>query len=217
MMRHIIACSMLEQELTPLLPPDLTVTWLERGLHERPEKLRQTLQDTLNTLSPDVDLVLLAYGFCGGAMEGISCPTATLVLPLFDDCIGMLLQGERNPRWLYFTASWLEGDQFIGKAFDRAVEDYGQELAEEIYQTMLQGYQSVTLLDTHCFDVATANQALGNCTQKLGLSLERAEGDSHRLQALLEGGNTAEFWHLNPGEQFTLEEFLDRRRILNQG
>ncbi len=214
MNRHIIACSMLEQELTPLLPADLTVTWLERGLHERPEKLRQTIQETLDGLSPDVDLVLLAYGFCGGAMEGISCPSATLVLPLFDDCIGMLLQGNRNPRSLYFTASWLEDGQFVGNAYDRAVEYYGQDLAEEIYQTMTQGYRSIILLDTHCFDVAATTQVLGACAQKLGLELEQAEGDSHRLQSLLEGGNTAEFWHLAPGNRFTLEEFLARRRAL---
>ncbi|WP_409967582.1 DUF1638 domain-containing protein [Bengtsoniella intestinalis] len=212
-MTHLIACSMLERELIPYLPPDVSVTWIERGLHERPTQLCQVLQETLDALPPEVDTVLLAYGFCGGAMEGISCPSATLVLPLFDDCIGMLLQGERKTRSMYFTASWLEDAQFIGNAYDRAVDDYGQEMADEIYQTMVGAYQSVVLLDTQCFDVESASQTMGVCAEKLGLALERVTGTTHRLQDLLQGGNTPEFWQLKPNERFTLIEFLERKRM----
>lgn len=215
-MTHLIACSMLKQELTPYLPADLPVTWLERGLHERPAQLGKVLQETLHSLPPEVDTVLLGYGFCGSAMEGISCPNATLVLPLFDDCIGMLLQGERKTRSLYFTASWMEDEQFIANAYDRAVEDYGQEMADEIYQIMIGAYQSVVLLDTQCFDVAAASQTMGQCAQKLGLSLEQESATTHRLQDLLRGGNTADFWHLNAGQQFTLMEFLERKEQNNR-
>lgn len=215
-MTHLIACAMLKQELTPHLPPDLSVTWLERGLHEHPEQLQKALQETLACLPSKVDTVLLAYGFCGGAFDGISCATATLVLPLFDDCIGILLQGARNPRTLYFTDSWLEDDQFIGNAYDRAVDDYGQEVADEIYQIMVGQYHSITLLDTQSFDLASAKKTLEGCAKKLGLVLEEAPGDTRRLQDLLQGGNTPAFWHLAPGERFTLEAFLDKKQTLSQ-
>lgn len=210
-MTHLIACAMLQQELTPLLPPDMTVTWMERGLHEHPEQLRQAVQDALDNLAPEVTRVLLGYGFCGGGMDGISCATAELVLPLFDDCIGLLLQGEGNPRSLYFTASWLEDDQFIGNAYDHAVEDYGQEMADEIYEMMVGQYQSITLLNTQCFDRAFAMETLRQCAEKLGLSLAETPATTHRLQDLLKGGNTPEFWHLAPGKSFTLIEFLARK------
>lgn len=122
----ILACEMIEDEvrlaLEAVAPGDRPpVVWVESGLHDRPERLREALQAILDLLddgartgaavgvpsvSPGpgpaaerreevvvepVDEVLFALGFCGNALQGLSADQMSLVFPRVDDCISLLL------------------------------------------------------------------------------------------------------------------------------
>jgi hypothetical protein len=122
----ILACEMIEDEVrlaleavAPSARPPLV--WVESGLHERPEKLKQALAGLLAILDQGaeqgtpvvipsvrpgkgpaaerreqvvvepVDEVRLALGFCGNALNGLSARHLSLVFPRVDDCISLLL------------------------------------------------------------------------------------------------------------------------------
>lgn len=212
MQSYLIACSMLENELKPYLPEDLSVFWLDRGLHERPKKLHEQLQATIDAVPTEVDTILLGFGFCGSALDGIHCDHAELVLPLFDDCIGMLLTKERNPRTMYFTGAWMEDAQFLGNAYARDVEAMGEEEANEVYEMMLSSYQSLTLLDTGAFDVPQARLTLESFANVVDLSVREEVGDTRLLHQLLHNPTGPQFWTLPRGTAFSLLEFLEKKR-----
>jgi hypothetical protein len=97
------------------------LVWVESGLHDRPEKLREALAGLIQLLDEGaqageavrvpsvrpgkgpaadrreevvvgpVDEVRLALGFCGNALNGLSAQHLTLVFPRVDDCISLLL------------------------------------------------------------------------------------------------------------------------------
>lgn len=97
------------------------LVWIESGLHDRPEKLRDHIQSLLDLLDaaaltgepvalpsvkpgrgpgadrstqvtvPPVDDVLLALGYCGNGLQGLVSRTARLVFPRVDDCISLFL------------------------------------------------------------------------------------------------------------------------------
>ena len=122
----ILACEMIEDEvrlaLEALDPEDRPpIVWVESGLHDRPERLREALMAILAVLdegartgtavavpsvSPGpgpaaerreevvvepVEEVLFALGFCGNALQGLTARHLTLIFPRVDDCISLLL------------------------------------------------------------------------------------------------------------------------------
>ncbi|MFH1833984.1 MAG: DUF1638 domain-containing protein [bacterium] len=122
----ILACEMMEDEVRLALeavalgerPP---LVWVESGLHDRPDRLREALQRLIDLLdegalagSPvglpslrpgngpaaerredvlvgPVSEVVLALGFCGKGLEGLVARRLSLVFPRVDDCISLFL------------------------------------------------------------------------------------------------------------------------------
>ena len=70
----LIACSMLEDEIQHIMGEEhLTypVVWMERGLHEFPEKLHTQLQEEIVLLERDYDTIILGYCRCGNVWRGL--------------------------------------------------------------------------------------------------------------------------------------------------
>ncbi len=211
----LVACSMIENELKAFMPPDLEAIWLDRGLHERPQKLREELQKTLDNLPKDVDTVLLGFGFCGTALDGIRCESARLVLPLYDDCIAMMLREARDVHSMYYTEGWLEEKDIPGSVFgfNMAIEKYGEKKARAIYKTLLKGYTHLCLLDTGVYDVEATYARMKAQAEKLDLLPRKEKGDIAVFEELFQSSwNEEKFWILPKGEAFTLETFLNKKQ-----
>ena len=145
-MKLLVACEMLRDELelamerTGIHPETL---WLEKGLHEFPQNLNQKLQELLDGLDPRYDEVFFSMCYCGGAMDGLHSDHARLVVPRFDDCIRMLLSTEAgawnraDARTMYFTRQWMDSDRYIVRDMERYIEDYDEDTAEMIMESML--------------------------------------------------------------------------------
>ena len=123
----ILACEMIDDEVRLVLERmaqqagSFPLVWIESGLHDRPEKLRDHIQGLLDLLDAaaltgepavlpsvtpgrgpgadrstevtvsPVDDVLLALGYCGNGLQGLVSRTARLVFPRVDDCISLFL------------------------------------------------------------------------------------------------------------------------------
>ncbi len=216
----LVACSMIQNEITPFLPQNMEAIWLDKGLHERPQILREELQNTLDALPKDIGTVLLGFGFCGAALDGVHCKQARLVLPLYDDCIAMMLCKKRDVHTMYYTEGWLEEKEIPGSVFGfyKTVEQYGAEEAREIYKILLNGYTHLCLLDTGVYDVEAAFKQLKQQAGILELQARKEKGNTSVFRRLFEKPwAEEEFWVLEKEETFTLEAFLQRRSAKDKG
>ena len=89
----ILACASLADHVTAAqknVGTRHSVRFLDRGLHLDPPRMGREIAAILTELPQDVDTVLAALGWCGGAWEGL-CTPKRLILPRVDDCVSLLL------------------------------------------------------------------------------------------------------------------------------
>jgi hypothetical protein len=205
------------------------VVWVESGLHERPEKLQSALQALLGILDEGavsgnavsvpsvrpgpgpaakrreevvvapVEEVLLALGFCGNALNGLSSRHLSLVFPRVDDCISLLLnrgcpreQVPRNPRHYYLTRGWFSHESSLKQAFEEWDERFGPERAAKLRKTMFAGYEQVNLIDTQAYDVDECLDQSRGFADVLELEHGVVEGSVQLLERLFRGERDGE-------------------------
>ncbi len=153
----VIACSVFKAEINEVLRTvqgtAAEVEFLELGEHARPGNLRRMLQERIDAAS-GVGAVALAYGLCGTATEGLHAGKVPLVLPRSHDCCGVLLGSRKRfeelfkpmPSTPFASAGFAEsGDYYFndgelvlgnGDAFERLVEEYGEDNARYVWDAM---------------------------------------------------------------------------------
>ncbi|MBE6996795.1 MAG: DUF1638 domain-containing protein [Ruminococcaceae bacterium] len=155
MKTSIIACKTISDELDWAMREtccDAPVIWLEQGLHNVPAELRRAVQAGLDEIGEG--RVLLAMGFCGNAIHGLTVPVDELIVPRVDDCISLLLGSvqrrlavSRELSAYFFTEGWLRGERNIWVEHQHMLEQYGEELTEELEKSMFGHYKTLGLLD----------------------------------------------------------------------
>lgn len=204
----LIACRMLEDELKYVLKKtdsSMPVVWMERGYHNTPDLLRQKLQEAIDS-HQDQDCLLLAYGLCGNGLEGITSAGTALVLPRFDDCINMLLcTGARRQRGLtrarsfYLTGGWTRDNEAILQKHQEHIEQYGEEMADYILETMYSGYESLSIIDTGCYELKPVQAYAEEAGRLLDLAVEKDPGSVRILEQLISGPWDNNFIVQEPG------------------
>lgn len=128
------------------------VVWLESGLHNVPEQLHDVLQHVIDDL--DAERALLAMGFCGNSIAGIHAAGKELICPRVDDCISLLIGSVRRRLEIskeyaayFFTEGWLRGERNIWVEHQYMLENYGEEITEELEKSMFGHYRTLGLLD----------------------------------------------------------------------
>lgn len=198
----IISCKTIENELRTAMNQmqcHYPVLWLESGLHNWPDKLRQRIQELLDTCEA-YDTVLLAMGFCGNSVVGLHTHGFRLVIPRCDDCITLLLGSPKRRLGLsgtyFLTEGWLEGEMNIWKEYRLCVSKYGEKRGRRIFQTMLAHYQNLALLDTGCRGCEKTEPEVKKTADALNLQYIKLEGTLDQIKELL-----ASNW---PEERFIL-------------
>ena len=78
----MLACATLKDEIEAVIR--LTKTQLKVRylpvMHDRPDEMREMIGRAVDEIK-DARYILLAYGYCGGGLEGIGSQTSTLVIP----------------------------------------------------------------------------------------------------------------------------------------
>jgi Protein of unknown function (DUF1638) len=120
----IICCKVLEREVRAVarnLPVAFHLEVMEWGLHVRPALLLEALCERVRALQERVDAIVLGYGRCqtlDNLPEGFKVP---IFYPEGEDCIGVLLGGDRYREELqreahtwFLTPGWTAlGMEFI--------------------------------------------------------------------------------------------------------
>jgi hypothetical protein len=213
------------------------LVWVESGLHERPERLRAALKDlieafdegartgtvvTVPSVRPGqgpvagrrdevrvepVEEVLLALGFCGNALQGLSARYLRLVFPRVDDCISLLLnrgcvreQIPRNPRHYYLTRGWFSHGSSLKDAFEDWEKRFGPERAARLRKTMFAGYERVSLIDTQAYDVKECLEQSRGVADDLEMEHGVVQGSIQLLERLFKGERDSEIVVVPPAE-----------------
>ena len=174
---YVIACAVLALDIKSAaekLGLDIGVKFLEGGLHDRPDLLRQKLQAAIDELSASggCDRIVVGYGVCGRGTVGIQARDIPLSIPKVHDCIALFLGGDaayrdqfkKYPGTYYISAGWYEekteplsqrklsayyGDEKLN--YGELVDKYGEKAAKETFQflsTWQKNYQRAAFIET---------------------------------------------------------------------
>jgi len=222
----LLACEMLRKELNYLIdqePFDGTVVWMEKGLHEYPDRLKEALRREIGNWDGKVDYIVLVYGMCGNGVLGLKADRSRLVIPCFDDCIRCLLSREANApipvdqKALYYTDEWMDTSVSMLIKHNAYVEIYGEKKAFKIYKAMLKNYERATFLDTGLYDIDYAESRIRETCDKIGLEITRTPASLRVYDDLLRGRWEKEFIVTVPGETVTEAHFAGRAKCVFDG
>jgi hypothetical protein len=215
----VIACATVIEEMLPLMPEGMEHHTLEFGLHVYPNKLRSTLQVTIDEVVAahlgEELTILLGYGLCSQALVGVEARGCTLVLPHVDDCIAIFLgsrsaykqQAGKEPGTYYLTKGWVEAGETPFTEYQHAVERYGQARADRIFKIMMSNYRRLALINTGQYEIEKYRDYAHRTAEQFSLRYEEIPGATTLVEKLLFGPWNDEFVVLCPGEAFRLDHF----------
>gem|GEM_PF-1840202 len=221
MKKAFINCGLLRPDLQPIYEEAeiyADVTWLEPGLHASPNKLREKLQETIDSLE-GYDQVLLSYSLCGNALLGIRATHCDLLYLQTDDCINVLLCEHPDIKELrrssmFTNRSWIESkiDDNSSSNYDRMIEKYGEERAKRLIRSMYKNYQNTVYMQTETEEevdpkyIGLAQEA----AERSGTDLRFEPATIEAYRALIEGRPHRLITLLPKGEEITFEDFFNK-------
>ncbi len=230
---HVVACDVLDKELRALAaasPAELSLRFIQQGLHNEPEKLRAQIRSVVAETPPDVDALLIVYGLCSNGTLGLQAPAVPLAIPRAHDCVTLYLGGkaryarehEEEPGTYWFARGFLHRDDTDGwygygtgeevtspeereRLYRQYVEEYGEEEAEYLMETLVDAWKAnytraVMLLDDYA-GVEEDRARVREFAGENGWRYEERQVDFRLLRMLLRGDwPEEEFLVLAPGE-----------------
>ena len=219
----LLACSVFEHEIALHATGAAHIVetrFFEVGLHDRPDKLRETLQVAMDAFDAreDIDAIVLAYGLCGCGTAGLQPRRHKFVIPRAHDCIALFMGGKeiyaeqqrRCPTCYYYTPGWNRERRVPGpdrldtlraelsKQFDEDNVDFLLETEREQWAA----HDTVFYIDLGTDDADPEAEYARRCADWLGWRFERMRGNPALLRDLLWGNWDAErFQIIEPGSR----------------
>lgn len=204
------------------------VELVARGLHNRPNGLREMLQKQIDA-ARGYDAVLLAYGLCGQATAGLAATSAQLVIPRAHDCITLFLgsreryqdQFNNYPGTFWYAQDYIErddgsgsslamgaiGDDDLTAVYQQYVEKYGQDNADYLMVAMgawQSHYQRAVYIDMGISDGAAVEAKAREQAVRRGWVFERLAGDLVLMRRLLDGDWDRDFLVVPAGAEIIM-------------
>lgn len=206
----LIACGMQQDEIEHYRKEyhiTYPVHYLKRGMHENPAELHEQLQHLINE-NQDYDTILLTYGLCGRATEGLVSPHTRLVMPRFHDCIHQLLENNVDKHTLYLTRAWTLDEKSIQGQLRMICDSYEPRQAQEILSAIYGGYERIAVIDTDSYELEPIVTETRQTAAHLGMDTCLIRTDCHVLRKLLTGEWDDQILVLPPGKAVCGKDFL---------
>ncbi|HWR45745.1 DUF1638 domain-containing protein [Sporomusa sp.] len=211
----LIGCHSTKNEVVELgLSTNVDCEFLDFSLHAFPEELREEIQRRIDD-SQAYDMIILTYGRCSHALEGLVSSAVPMVLPVAHDCVSLLLGSdlrrqqlsELNPAVYYFSQGWLDYGRDPYTEYLEYVDKYGEADATYLIQTLYGRYQQAVFIQT------CEGEKLEQCRQKVrqiaeffGWDVSEIVGDLALLTAVINRKQHPDVIRLAPGKPIVLEE-----------
>jgi hypothetical protein len=230
-----IACDVLARPvyLRAAHSPHIVDVTLERfGLHLYPGELQRKLQAHIDSVGEEdiYDALVLAYGLCGKATEGLRAGEIPLVIPRSHDCITLFLgnraryedefqgcpgtywyvqdyiqRGESEDIPLTIGANTIVDEEVV---YAEYVEKYGKDNADYLLEVMgawQDHYERAAYIDMGVGEGEAVAQKARRDAEKNGWRFERLAGDLILIRRLLDGDwDEADFLVLRPGQRIEM-------------
>lgn len=187
----------------------LPVVEVDRNYHAEPARMKEKLAEIIDGLPPEVDTVLVAMGFCGGAWDHVTC-SRRVVIPRFDDCVSILLNTDddyhanlKAPGHLYLYEN--NPDQFSAIALMRSDCSDSPEFAglsqEDLFHYFFDAYHTMAIIDTGLNDCYSEEYVIAaqNEADQINAALDYAPGSNHTMEKLVSGQWDDQFIVAEPG------------------
>lgn len=210
----IVACNTIADELNMAINETgctYPVFWVESGLHMYTTTLKERLQQEIDKIT-GVDRVLLAFGYCGNALLGLSSSTFKIIFPKVEDCITLILGSPEkrkeviDEKGTYFlTKGWLDFERNIWVEYQDSLKRYGKEKTDRIYKSLLVHFKRLGIVETGAYPLDEFFKRTQKIAKSLKLEHEIVPGTLRYLKKLLTGPWDEEFAIVNPGETVSLK------------
>lgn len=207
----LIACAMQEDEVRKwqrLCNYTGSIVFLKRGLHENPKQLKDMLTKEIDA-NQDADTIMLTYGLCGGAADGLCSRNTKLVLPRFHDCIHQLTKNQVEKKTLYVTRAWTLDEASVTGQCKKILHEYGVEQGSEILKSIYGNYEKIEILDTDSYELTSVLPRLEKTAGLLSMQLSVKKTDCSVIRKLLLGKWDADFILCAPGETIRRSMFFE--------
>ena len=192
--------------------------FLEAGLHERPDVLKQKLQETIDAVSAagEAGRIVIGYGVCGRGTIGIQSRDIPLFIPKVHDCIAMFLGGseayrrefKKFPGSYYISAGWYEekavpvsqrklqawyGDKRV--YYDDIARQYGDQAADrtiKFLNSWQKNYQRAAYIDTGSRSGSKYEEHAKEMAEAYGWTYEKIDGSLALIEKMLTGTETTD-------------------------
>ncbi len=229
----VVSCNVFKREMevaAQASPHELHFEFIELGEHAKPRTLHAKLQAAVDDAA-GFDAVLLGYGLCGRATDGLAARDVPLVLPRSHDCCGVLLGSRKRfedlfaamPSTPFSSVGFVEhgeyfftdGEMMLGDSYAALVEQYGEDDAQYIYEAMhpkLDGVlQPIHFIATPEVPSAEAREICRAKAEAEGREFRDLDGSLRLLRMLLRGEwPSDEFLVVSPGRRIRMVGDWDR-------
>lgn len=240
-----LACDVLARPvyLSAAHSPQIVDVSLERfGLHLKPVELRQRLQQRIDEAGDAglYDAVVLAYGLCGKATDGLHTGSIPLVIPRAHDCITLFLgnreryeeEFEACPGTYWYVQDFIQrgeseeiplsigANTMVDEAvvYAQYVEKYGKDNADYLLEVMgawQEHYERAAYIDMGVGAGEDVAQKARRDAEKNGWRFERLAGDLILIRRLLYGEwDEEDFLILEPGQKI---EMIGGEEVIRAG
>lgn len=217
----MIACEVVAKEMGLRVPENMPIRVLDPALHVHPDRLRKAIQDAIDEEEQRYDTLLLGYGRCARAVEGLRSHHSTMILPRVDDCIGIFLgskaahvaQMKQEPGTFFLSKGWIEAGSTPFEEHAYMVKRFGRERAERLMKELLHNYTRLAFIGTDSREDSRAYVAYAReKAARFGLRYEEIKGAPSLFDKLVKDptGNGAgdELMRVPPGTEITYDMFI---------
>ena len=234
----VVACDVLRREVywcAARSRETVEVVLLPQGLHDNSDLCRERLQPLVNEADPEqCDAVVLGYGLCNNALNGLRAGRVRVVIPRAHDCITLLLGSKERyaelfaarPGTYWFSSGWVEckdgqgdrappmaksglGPRRLAADFDELVARYGRENAEYLAAFMgawERHYTHGCLVEFAFAEGLGLPEKIERLCRQKGWEFVRVQGDLSLIQDGLDGRwDPDRFLVLEPGQRVRAE------------
>jgi YHS domain-containing protein len=183
-----ICCGVLTDEMEAALLKtgvEGEVLTVSEHLHLEPEKLKIEIQKILDEMTYDYKAVVLVFGLCGGALNGIKTNGLTVIVPKVHDCISFFLGSAKKYSTLFseyggkaywFTKSFLKQGflptpQMYEKKRAEFAEQFDEDSADylvEMEKESLLNYHTCSVVDDKSCPCEELEKAAKACADAYG-------------------------------------------------
>lgn len=235
----LIACDVFEESINNFknqTPHTITPIYLKLEAHLEPGKLHQELQDIIDEAEGQpYDMILMAYGLCGNATNGIKARSIPIVIPRAHDCctlflgsIGRFLEhfGENlSAQWTsssylaksnqgMYSANVEDTLSYFGlsEEYEELVKQYGEDNAQYLWETL----HSKDQYNTKMFYISTGApddemniEKLKQTAKEEGKTFHLIAGNLGLIEGLFGEKWGDEYLFVSPGQRIVSTNDLD--------